>query len=253
MTKIALLIPSTNHGMDFETYDKTHFYNIFLRSFYKMYDSEYNFTIYLVVDDDDPIYSIEQERKRLREYIESHVNTTLVFISSKGIEKGYVTAMWNRAFRVAYDDKCDYFYQIGDDVMLMDKGWENYFISELQKMNGIGMVAPFDYGRYLWEIKNNIRQKFILTQSFVSREHYKIFGYYFNPRIKNWFCDDWMTHLYGRLGRAKYNEKIRIVNKGGAPRYTPPKGVEYKYVKKLCKILVNLDLVKITSFIQSMN
>lgn len=251
MTKIGLLIPSTNRGMNFKTYDKTHFYRIFLNSFFRSRDTEYDFTIYLVADDDDPIYSIETERKKLRQSIESQKNITLAFVSSKGIEKGYVTAMWNRAFRVAYEDKCDYFYQIGDDVMIMDKGWERYFISELEKMGGIGMVAPFDYGRRLWEITNNRRQKFILTQSFVSRKHYEIFGFYFNPRIKNWFCDDWITNLYMRLGKAKYDEKFRIMNKGGAPRYTPPMGEQYKHVDKLCRVLVNLDIIKVTSFIQS--
>ena len=252
MPKIGILIPSTNRGMNFETYKDTHFYNIFLDTFFKTYNNKFQFTIYLVVDDDDPIYSKKEDRCALREFIESHININIVFISSKGIEKGHVTAMWNKAFRIAYDDHCDYFYQIGDDVMIMNKGWEDYFVSELKKMNGVGLVAPFDYGRRLWEIHNNMPQKFIFTQSFVSRKHYEIFGFYFNPRIKNWFCDDWITNLYGKCSRSKYDPKFRIHNKGGPPRYVPPRGEKYKYVDKLCRVLVNLDIIKIKSFIQSM-
>ena len=49
----------------------------------------------------------------------------LKFITSSGIEKGWVTKMWNRAFKMAYDDGCDYFYQCGDDMQFKTKGWIN--------------------------------------------------------------------------------------------------------------------------------
>ena len=39
----------------------------------------------------------------------------LTYISSNGINKSHVTEMWNRAFKKAYDDGCEYFFQSGDD------------------------------------------------------------------------------------------------------------------------------------------
>ena len=251
MIKIGILIPSTNKGLNCKSYKDTHFYNIFMKSFLETRAPDYHFKIYLVVDDDDTIYSKLSQKTSLENYVNSKDKLSIKFISSRGIDKGHVTAMWNRAFSFAYNDNCDYFYQIGDDVLIMDKGWESYFIAELRKMGDIGMVAPFDWGRYNWEVQNNIKQKFILTQSFVSRMHYKIFGFYFNPRIKNWFCDDWITGIYITLGRISFKKDIRIVNKGGLPRYTPPqKGAEYTYINKLCNILIGLDSLKIKKYIE---
>ncbi len=41
----------------------------------------------------------------------------------KNIKKGHLTAMWNRLFKKAYQEGCDYFYQCGDDIQFLDKGW----------------------------------------------------------------------------------------------------------------------------------
>jgi len=252
MTKIGFLIPSTNRGLDCKSFKETPFYNLFLDSFLKTRSLDYEFKIYLVVDDDDPIYGNKNEMVAIKTFISSIEGLSIQFISSKDIERGHVTAMWNLAFEVAYNDECDYFYQIGDDIEIMDEGWEDVFIKQLNDLDDIGMAGPFDYGRYLWEVNNKTRQKFILTQSFVGRSHYDIFGFYFNPRIKNWFCDDWITKLYFKVERAFFTPQIRIWNKGGAPRYVPPAaGAERKRTKKLCNVLVNLDVLKLNAATQN--
>ena len=252
MTKIGFLIPSTNRGLVCKTFKETPFYNLFLVSFLKTRSLDYEFKIYLVVDDDDPIYGNKNEMLAIKTFINSLEKVSIQVISSHGIQKGYVTAMWNRAFEVAYNDKCDYFYQVGDDIEIMDEGWEDVFIKQLKDLDDIGMAGPFDYGRYLWEVNNKTRQKFILTQSFVGRSHYDIFGFYFNPRIKNWFCDDWITKLYFKVERAFFTPQLRIWNKGGAPRYVPPTaGAGMKRMNKLCNVLVNLDILKLNVAIQN--
>jgi hypothetical protein len=66
---IGILIPSTTKGIDCESYKDTFLYKLFLKSFIKSYDKKYGekdliYTIYVIVDDDDKIYSNESEKKK---------------------------------------------------------------------------------------------------------------------------------------------------------------------------------------------
>ena len=256
MTKIGILIPSTNRGLNCKNYKDTPFYKIFLKYFIKSYDrsGKFHFKIYIVVDKDDPIYSNRNEMIKLKKFIDLVKFLDIAFFWSEGIEKGHVTEMWNRAFYEAYKDGCEYFYQSGDDICIMDRGWEVGFIGALKKMNNLGVVGPFDFGRFLYEKENNVKQKFLLTQSFVSRLHYEIFGFYFDPEIKNWFCDDWITYVYGQLGRMQCSKHLRIQNMGGDPRYVPVgEGDEWKPMSEKCKKLIHNGGEKIKKFIKEHN
>ena len=256
MTKIGIIIPSTNRGINCRNYRETPFYKIFLKYFIKSYNKsgKYRYKIFMVVDRDDPIYGIPGQMEKIKKFISLVKFLDINFIWSDGIEKGHVTAMWNRAFEYAYKDGCEYFYQAGDDICIMDKGWEYVFIEALSKMNNLGVVGPFDYGRFLFERDRKVKQKFLLTQSFVSRLHYEIFGFYFDPAIKNWFCDDWITYVYKELNRLYYDKKIRIQNMGGKPRYTPVgAGYQWEEVGKLCRERVDEGKTKIKDFIEKHN
>ena len=79
--------------------------------------------------------------------------------------------MWNVLFKKAYDDKCEFFYQCGDDIYFTTKGWINDSINIL-KNDIIGLTGP---------LNNNNR---ILTQAFVSRKHMEIFGWFFRKKFK---------------------------------------------------------------------
>ncbi len=68
MTKIGLIIPSTTKGLNCKTYKNSPLFKIFLRSFYKTYNNDLEYTIYLVVDNDDPIYSKENEQNGLKSF-----------------------------------------------------------------------------------------------------------------------------------------------------------------------------------------
>ena len=57
--------------------------------------------------------------------------------------------MWNRAFKEAYDDGCEYFYQCGDDIEFLDNDWDNDSIEALKRRNNVGVTGPYDYGREL--------------------------------------------------------------------------------------------------------
>lgn len=237
MTKIGLIIPSTTKGLNCKTYKDSPLFKIFLRSFYKTYNNDLEYKLYLVIDHDDDIYSQEKEKKGLESFINLIKNVEIQIIPSN-IEKGWVTKMWNLAFKMAYDDDCDYFYQCGDDIEFMDKDWTKDCINILKSHNDEGVTGPIDYGRHMWALENNKKQKFLLTQTFVSRKHMEIFGFYFPKEIKNWFCDDWMTYVYATKNKAWICKK-RIINKGGSPRYEPVgKGKDFQRMTLVCRNLI---------------
>jgi len=241
--KIGILIPSTTKGLNCKSYKDTYLYKLFLKSFIKSYDKKYgekdiHYTIYVVVDDDDEIYSNEFEKQKIISFIKLVKNVSIQFISSNGIDKGWVTKMWNKAFKKAYDDGCDYFYQCGDDIEFLDKEWVIDCIKAMERHKNTGITGPIDWGREQHKMMVGYG-KFILTQTFVSRKHMEIFGFYFPEEIKNWFCDDWITYVY--VSKHKYWPiQKRIFNKGGDPRYEPDgKGEEFQPMAKKCLNLVN--------------
>tara|TARA_B100001093_G_scaffold519151_1_gene606837 strand:+ start:6888 stop:7646 length:759 start_codon:yes stop_codon:yes gene_type:complete len=242
--KIGVLIPSTTKTLDCKSYKDSYLYKIFLKSFIKTIDRKFKgknilYCVYVVVDDDDKIYSNDKERNKIISFISLVPNVSINFISSSGIEKGWVTKMWNRAFKHAYDDGCHYFYQCGDDIEFLDKKWVIDCIRAMEKHRDYGITGPIDWGREQHNIINNCKGKFILTQTFVSRKHMDNFGFYFPEEIKNWFCDDWITYVY--ISKKKYwpIEK-RILNKGGTPRYTPEgKGPDFVRMTKKCNSLIS--------------
>ena len=216
--KIGLLIPSTSRGRYWSNIFESYLYTHLIKTLINTYNEEHNYIIYTVVDDDDKIYSNFEEKNKLKKYLSTVKNLDIKFLSSNGIPKGHVTLMWNRAFKHAYDEKCDYFFQCGDDIKFINKNWVNSSIQLLKKHNNIGLTGPLDYIR--WKSNVNSRpggKRFIQTQSFVSRKHMDLFQYYFPPEIKNWYCDDWMTNIY--YPKYYYYMDKFIINDGGTPRY----------------------------------
>ena len=120
--KVAILIPSTTKDRDWKNIKETDLYK-HLKSFLLTYDAEHIYTYYIGIDDNDAIYSKQAERDKLLRFISVMKNVSLQFISMKGITKGHLTVMWNRLFKKAFDEGCHYFYQCGDDIQFLNKGW----------------------------------------------------------------------------------------------------------------------------------
>ena len=216
---IGILIPTTSFKRKWTTFKDTIFYQIYLQSFLKTYCSNYSYVFYLIVDDDDKVFSDSIIQTEIIKYVNQNKNLSLKFISTNGIPKGWVTKMWNRAFLQAYKDGCQYFFQCGDDIMFETKGWVHQSVEALKKHNNVGLTGPIDNGRFV--NGNPIFMpggaRFIHTQAFVSRKHMEIFGTFFPEQIKNWFCDDWITKVY--YPNHFYILKCYLKNVGGEPRY----------------------------------
>ena len=183
--KIGFLIPSTSKGRPWLTFKDMYLYAHTLRSFLTTYDMEHSYTFYIGVDHDDPLFTQQSIIKQFKRFIGIMKNVTITFLPFNDIPKGHLTKMWNRLFKKAYEDSCDYFFQCGDDITFQTKGWVNACIEVLEKNNNIGVTSPI--------CRNN---QLILTQSFVSRKHMDIFGIYFPEEIINWGCDDWINIVY---------------------------------------------------------
>ena len=205
--KIAILIPSTSKNRDWPSYKDSYLYQKTIKTFLATYDKEHNYRFYIGIDEFDRIYDNERVKNEIIRFISVMKNVELEFVYMTNIPKGHLTIMWNRLFEKSYRDGYDYFFQCGDDIEFKTKGWVNDCIAALNKSGKVGVAGP---------INNNVR---ILTQSFVSRKHMELFGYYFPPEIINWCCDDWINDVYKRIGAFYPLSEHSCMNVGGEPRY----------------------------------
>jgi len=215
-SKIGMLIISTSRGRNWSSIRESYLYNIFLKSFLLTIDKEYEYNVYIGIDKGDPILDNLKEQDEITRFSNAFKNVQFKFIVfDSTVKKGHVSKMWNIIHKLAYDENCNYFYQCGDDIFFRTKGWIKDSVQMLKKNNDIGITGP---------INNNCR---ILTQSFVSRKHMDIFGWYFPEQIQNWCIDDWYNHVY----HPKHFFPLKnhfCSNDGGEPRYLINNDIYFK-------------------------
>ena len=233
MKQFGCLIPSTSNGRTWNDYKDTYLYQTTLRSFLRTYSKEFKTHFYIGIDRGDPIYDTIESKDQFKRFIGVMQNVSIEFVYMENVAKGHLTVMWNQLFDKAIADHCDYFVQCGDDIEFTTVGWMKDAADILDTHGGIGVVGP---------INNNPR---ILTQTIVTKKHKELFGYYFPPEIKNWFCDDWINEVYQGLKHFYPMRQHYCVNIGGKPRYVINNGQSNQDVMKLYKQLVARDLQRI--------
>lgn len=207
MTKVALLILATSKNRDnWLSIKDTYLFNNTLKTFLQTMDIENEYLFLIGIDKNDRIFDNTTNQREITRFSKVFKNISFKFIIMDNIKKGHVTIMWNKLFDIAYNDNYEYFYQCGDDIIFTTKGWINDSIITLKKHNDIGLTGP---------INNNNR---IMTQAFISRKHYDIFGWLFPEEIINWGCDDWYNILYSPNYIYPLTKHL-AANIGGTPRY----------------------------------
>jgi hypothetical protein len=156
----------------------------FLPSFNRTKTEGYTYQIYLGIDDDDAFFI--EHADRLRE-----AGFTVAILS--GCQNAPAQA-WNRLFELSVKDGHDYFFQIGDDVILQSRKWTERFVKVLQANGNKGVTGPC-YPANFWGRKRG-GGEMVIENTFVHRTHHDIFGTYFPSEIPNWHCDEWMTRVY---------------------------------------------------------
>ena len=225
--RVALLIPTTSKQRQYKKPKHLDFFQIVLFSLNKT--CTYPLTIFLGYDEGDKYYDNEENIRKIYEYFNKKKSNYFTLHLHKCYEtNNSVTKVWNTLFKRAYDEGYDYFFQLGDDIRLLTPGWCEAFMNHLQINDGI--IGPLDL--------NNQR---ILTQTFVSRRHMQIFGYYIPPEIKNWYLDDWLTFVYSKLNLCYKNNQYFANNEGGKPRYE----VDLNPLKDILKNKVNEGIFRI--------
>jgi hypothetical protein len=229
--KIGIIIPATSKDHEHETIFQSLLSKSII-SFCNSSDKEHEYIFYIGIDKEDILYDNLNNQNELKKLMNLYSKTNSIkFIYMTGINKGHLTIMWNRLANAAYNEGCDFFYQCGDDILYKTKGWVNDSIKVLSNNKYIGVTGPFN---------NN---KTILTQTFVSRRHIDIFGYYFPEEITNWYCDDWINEVYKKCGLRFALGRHVAINVGGKPRYNP------KSDRKLCDVLVIRDVNKLKKYL----
>ena len=96
----------------------------------------------------------------------------------------------------AYTDGMDYFYQLNEDVLIIDEGWEQDFIKWLQAHDNFGVILPIDIG--------NLN---CFHHPFVSRKHFALFGHYYPPKLSR--SENWMAQVYAPQYRYWSRKKVQ--------------------------------------------
>ena len=239
---IAFMIPTTTKKRSHKTIEDTEIVSIFLENLKLSNHDRYDYSLYLGYDTDDKLFNDNkgklteifkkaQPKLKLKQIVLPDSTTSVV-------EK------WNYLFENAYKDNIDWFYQLGDDINIIDENWDKEFVNILKSRDGWGVTGPLDL--------NNAS---ILTQSFVGRKHYDIFKKnYFDNRIKNWHCDNWITEVYKPELMTRAQSKVKNMSGFGSERYVVDKSAGEKlkdYVsdgkKKIGNEINNNDITEISS------
>ena len=115
---------------------------------------------------------------------------------------------------------------------------------KLQKNNNIGITGYYQKNDSIYPL---------LTQTFVSKKHMDIFGFYFPEQLKNWYCDDWINQVYKKTGRLFPILDSNIINKqtNQTARYTIPElQITRVNLKKVCNYLVNQNIQVLKKYLE---
>lgn len=204
MYSIALLIPVCGRGKKYETIENTPFSSIFYPNFLKTYNPEHKYTIYIGIDSTDNFYKLHMDEFESFSREKITIKTNIL----EGCEHKPAFA-WNKLFNLAYEDGMDYFYQIGDDIE-MKNPWVDKFIDILSQRRNIGVVGGCHDANYYGRLHR--KKTPVIENAFVHRMHHQIFETFFNKKIENWYCDDWITEVY-KPDYSTLCVEIKVVNK----------------------------------------
>ena len=101
---------------------------------------------------------------------------------------------------------------MNDDTYMDSKGWAPVLVAKLREnayMPNLGVTGPRD----------TVMPR-IFTHVFVHRTHFEIFGYLFPPAFKNWWSDDWISHVYGSTNTFVHSH-AQVTHKTAAQKSGP--------------------------------
>lgn len=177
--------------------------------------ASFKFTIYLSIDHDD-YFLLGPERRA--ETALGNAGCCDVITTVAKHEKGHVCAHWRDCARRAFEDGCDYFTLLGDDVTLKDEGWARKVHEEFERLESEKGV-PFGFGCVAF---TDTTFPGMPTFPVVHKTHMEIFGGLVVPEVFfNQDGDPFLFQLYRRWGCSTMI-KARVgngVGGSGSARY----------------------------------
>jgi len=162
--KICILIPTTSRKQDWKTVDDTFLLQYPLPSLAKTCEPQrYSYSVFVGYDVGDPFFDNEETLSALTQEAKEAVPfakfSIIPFVNSLS-KPGPVA---NFLSREAYNDGCDFLYQIGDDTELLTPRWTSKFVDALRSFTPPlhGVVGP----------RCAQGNKAIITHDFVHRSH----------------------------------------------------------------------------------
>lgn len=222
---VAINIPMTSNKLAINDISESPLMRIVLPSLMRALTTDlvkFNVVVYAGYDTKDEFWVNAQKMDRMF--------TTNVDMGAghDGRAKGTLTLKWiqcdcdsmvcntNCISRIAYRDGADYFFRSNDDTEFMTNivsthNWISSFAAVLAEYDppNVGVVGP---------ICRQGNQE-ILTHDFVHRNHMDIFFQSYYPTLlSNWWCDDWITTVYG-VQRTTKHEGVEVYHHTFVSRY----------------------------------
>lgn len=216
MLKIGILVPVCSRNQNYENWENIPLLKRLIPSFQKTKELGYIYKFYIGIDDNDDFYLSNLEKFK---HIEA-LDTCTYVLRDCNHKPAHA---WNKLLKVAYEDGCDYFFQVGDDIVIETEGWTSEFIGYLSELENIGVAGPCEYGNYK-DRMSSINPKIVIENAFFSKKHYEIFETLFDTRIINWFCRVWISDVYASVGRMKMFLNILCSNGVRGIRYNEYEG-----------------------------
>ncbi|KAI0067649.1 glycosyltransferase family 2 protein [Artomyces pyxidatus] len=187
-------------------------------------DTRYQVKIYLAIDEDDGFLAGADENKAavlLREEGFSSVVTHYY-----AFPKGHVCRLWAASARKAWEDACDYFVLLGDDVQLHDEGWMRDTVAAFADL-ALEKSVPEGFGCVTF---TDVSFPGMPTFPIVSRVHMNIFeGKVVPASFINQDGDPFLFQLYRRWSCSRmFSSRIsNAVGGSGDARYNKQHAVEW--------------------------
>ena len=180
---IGILIPSTTKYIKVPDLENLSLMSIALPSFSVTMETEYHYSVYIAIEKDDYLESVQNE-----------IIKRFCFVKIIIVTGGTFTDAVNEIADVAYDDNMTYFVRINDDSRFISSNWASTGIKTLLGFipANVGVVGP----TLIYSNKKKKDRNHVLIHDMVHRTHLDIFGFYYSPVFENCWADDWISEIY---------------------------------------------------------
>jgi hypothetical protein len=194
---VAILVPVCSRNQNWKTFEDCHFAKYFYPSFRETTtDYTGKIQIYVGIDDNDAFF---------REHLDNFKDVSIVWLAGCQHAPAYA---WNQLLEKAVQDGYEYFYQVGDDIVFEQSGWLTQCLTQLHLLQ-----SDFGIVGLLNEENANQRVPFgkpiVIENAFFNKKHWNMFKTLFTHEIKNWYCDDWITRVYGKYATTLMHLKLK--------------------------------------------